>query len=508
MKSLLFVLLSLFAAAALATPDKPSRPPNIVLIYGDDIGYGDFGCYGATAVMTPNVDRLAGEGILFTNAYCTGATCTPSRYSLLTGEYPFRKKGTNVLPGDAALIIEPGRATLPSLLKEAGYTTGIVGKWHLGLGAVKGDVDWNGEIKPGPLEVGFDYSFIMAATMDRVPCVYIENHRVVGLDPSDPIQVNYKNPFPGELIGPDVKDRTTLKMDRSHHHNDAIINGIGRIGFMTGGKSALWKDEEMADVFTKQATDFIEREKDKPFFLYLATSDIHKPHVPHPRFVGKTPMGPRGDTIVEFDDCVGAILKKLEELHLADNTLVIISSDNGPALDDGYQDDANEKVGDHKPAGPLRGGKYSRFEGGTRMPFLVRWPGRVKPGVSDAIVSQVDLPASLAILAGQKPDQKTMPDSRNVLPALLGESKTGREEVVLYAQDGGLALRSGNWKYIPPGNMRDGLGPWKKSTIAEPGLLFDLSSDPGETKDLAAANPDKLQELAAALKKISATNPQ
>jgi len=165
-------------------------------------------------------------------------------------------------------------------------------------------------------------------------------------------------------------------------------------------------------------------------------------------------------------------------------------------------------VGDHKPAGPLRGGKYSRFEGGTRMPFLVRWPGRVKPGVSDAIVSQVDLPASLAILAGQKPDQKTMPDSRNVLPALLGESKTGREEVVLYAQDGGLALRSGNWKYIPPGNMRDGLGPWKKSTIAEPGLLFDLSSDPGETKDLAAANPDKLQELAAALKKISATNPQ
>ena len=450
------------------------------------------------------MDRLAGEGLRFTSGYCSSATCTPSRYSLLTGEYAFRKKGTGVLPGDAALIIEPGRATLPSILKQAGYKTGVIGKWHLGLGSKAHPVDWNGEIKPGPLEVGFDYSFIMAATLDRVPCVYIENHRVVGLNPNDPIKVNYKKPFPGELIGTDVKDRSTLKMDRSHGHNDAIINGIGRIGFVTGGKSAIWNDEEMADVFTRQALNFIDREKEGPFFLYFATSDIHKPHVTHSRFSGKTTMGPRGDAIVEFDYCVGEILKKLDELKLTGSTLVILSSDNGPVLDDGYADGANEKLGDHNPAGLFRGGKYSLFEGGTRVPFIVRWPGHVKPGVSDAIVSQVDLPATLGALAGQKPDTTTMPDSQNILSALLGDTKAGRDSVVEHSA--GLALRSGKWKYIEPGKTRDGLGPWNTIAVPEPGFLFDLSTDPSETKNLAGTNPEKLKELANILKKISGTN--
>ena len=493
----------IFAAAAAAggAIGQTSPLPNIVLIYADDLGYGDLSCYGATAVSTPNVDRLANEGLRFTSGYCSSATCTPSRYSLLTGEYAFRKKGTGVLPGDAALLIEPGRATLPSILKQAGYRTGAVGKWHLGLGSKSQPADWNGEINPGPLEVGFDYSFIMAATMDRVPCVYIENHRVAGLDPNDPIQVNYKKPFPGELIGTNVKDRSTLKVDRSHGHNDAIINGIGRIGFMTGGKAALWKDEEMADVFTKKALDFIDREKGAPFFLYFATSDIHKPHMANQRFAGKTTLGPRGDAIVEFDYCVGEILKKLDELNLTGNTLVILSSDNGPVLDDGYADGANEKLGDHKPAGELRAGKYSLFEGGTRVPFIVRWPGRVKPGVSDALVSQVDLPATLGALVGQKPDTVTMADSQNVLSALLGESKTGRDHIVEHSS--GLSLRSGKWKYIAPGKVRDGLGPWKNIIVTEPGLLFDLSTDIGETKDLAASNPEKTRELAEILKKIA-----
>lgn len=489
------------AVVSAGTIGQTEQRPNIILIYADDLGYGDLGCYGATAVSTPNVDRLAGEGLRFTSGYCSSATCTPSRYSLLTGEYAFRKKGTGVLPGDAALIIEPGRVTLPSILKRAGYKTGVIGKWHLGLGSKAKPADWNGEISPGPLEVGFDYSFIMAATMDRVPCVYIENHRVAGLDPDDPIQVNYKKPFPGELIGTNVKDRSTLKVDRSHGHNDAIINGVGRIGFMTGGKAAIWKDEEMADVFTKKAMDFIDREKGAPFFLYFATSDIHKPHMANQRFAGKTTLGPRGDAIVEFDYCVGEIMKKLDELKLAGDTLVILSSDNGPVLDDGYADGSNEKAGDHKPAGPFRAGKYSLFEGGTRVPFIVRWPGRVKPGISDALISQVDLSATLGALVGQKPDTATMSDSQNILSALLGDSKTGRDYIVEHSS--GLSLRSGEWKYIAPGKVRDGLGPWKNIVVAEPGLLFNLSADPGETKDLAAEIPEKTRELAGMLGKIA-----
>lgn len=492
--SLFLALLVTASALSAAT----AKQPNIIFIYGDDIGYGDIGCYGATAVKTPNVDRLAQDGLRFTSGYCTSATCTPSRYSMLTGEYAFRKKGTGVLPGDAALIIEPGRATLPSLLRQAGYRTGVIGKWHLGLGSDQEVLDWNGEIKPGPLEVGFDYSFIMAATGDRVPCVYVENHRVVGLVSEDPIFVNYKEAYPGEPTG--VKDRDSLKLDWSHGHNQAVINGIGRIGFMKGGKAALWKDEDMADVFTRHALAFMEREKDKPFFLYFATQDIHVPRVPNPRFVGQTTMGSRGDAIVEFDYCVGEILKKLEELKLAENTLVILSSDNGPVLDDGYKDGAAEMVGNHKPAGPFRGGKYCQFEGGTRMPFIVRWPGKVKPGVSEAIVSQVDFSASLGALVGQKPDTRTMPDSQNVLSALLGESRTGRDHVIEHAQ--GLSLRVGNWKYIAPGKVREKLGPWVNFTVAEPGLLFDLAADIGETKDLAAAHPDKVKALAVRLEQI------
>ena len=477
-------------------------PPNILLIYGDDIGYGDFSCYGATSVQTPNVDRLAKEGLRFTSAYASSATCTPSRYSLLTGEYAFRQKGTGVLPGNAALIIRPGRATLPSVLQQAGYHTGVVGKWHLGLGT-QDQLDWNSDIKPGPREVGFDYSFIMAATGDRVPCVYIEDRRIVGLNPADPIRVSYHDPFPGEPTG--VTARDTLKLDWSHGHNMAVVDGIGRIGYLTGGKAALWTDEDMADTFTRRAVAFLDRQKkDRPFFLYFATHDIHVPRVPHPRFVGKTSMGARGDAIVQFDWCVGELLATLDRRDLNKDTLVILTSDNGPVLDDGYKDGAVEKLGNHKPAGPWRGGKYSAYEGGTREPLIVRWPGRVKPGVSDAIVSQVDFPASLAALVGQKFPAKEGPDSQNVLPALLGDAKSGRDHVVGYA--GILALRRGNWKYIEPGKRQPRAAGTNVELGSDPGgMLFNLAADPGETNNLAAAQPDKREELAAQLAKIRQT---
>ena len=471
MKSVVLLALLPFAAAA--------ETPNIILIYADDLGFGDVSCNGATAVRTPNIDRIAKEGVNFSAGYATSATCTPSRFSMLTGKYAWRQEGTGILPGDAALIIDPAQSTLPGMLQKAGYRTGVVGKWHLGLGG-KGGVDWNQPIKPSPNEFGFDFSHIMAATGDRVPCVYVEDGKVVNLDPADPIEVSYKQAFPGLPTG--TKDRATLKLDWSHGHNMAIVNGIGRIGYMKGGTKALWKDEDMADHFTGQALRFIRESKDGPFFLYFALHDIHVPRVPHPRFVGKTSMGSRGDAIVQADWQVGEVLRLLDDLALAQNSIVIFSSDNGPVIDDGYKDQAEEKLGGHKPAGPWRGGKYSIHEGGTRVPFLLRWPARVKPGkASAAMVSQIDFAASFAKLTGR---EASFPDSENVLPALTGESDKGRDHVIEHANQ--LAIRAGDWKFIPG----------KKD---QPGQLHDLSKDPGESKNLASVNPEKRDELRALL---------
>ena len=480
-------------AAPAAVHSSAAKPvaahPNILLIYADDLGWGDVGCYGATAVKTPNIDRLAREGLRFTSSYAAAATCTPSRYSLLTGEYPFRQPGTGVLPGDAAMIVKPGRPTLASELRRAGYTTAVVGKWHLGLGSIESPVEWNREIRPGPLDVGFDYAFIMAATGDRVPCVYIENRRVVGLDPSDPLEVSYEHPFPGQPSG--AANREQLVMDWSHSHNEAVVNGIGRIGWVRGGKSAQWHDETMADTFTAKAVAFLEQKPDRPFFLYFATHDIHVPRVPHPRFVGATGMGPRGDVIAQLDWCVGTILAALERRGLAENTMVIFTSDNGPVVDDGYKDGAVEKLGSHRPGGPHRGGKYSLLEAGTRVPLIVRWPGRVPAGrVSDALISQVDFPASLCSLAGREFPRAEAPDTRNLLPALLGDSSTGADSVIQSLIQGSRvrrALRQHEWKFIPP-NPGPALNPRKpvETGASDDPQLYDLSSDPGETPNLAA----------------------
>ncbi len=489
----------LYAALPLAAQFRAAaaaRRPNIVYMYADDLGFGDASCYGATRVKTPNLDRAAAAGVRFTNAHSSSATCTPSRYSLLTGEYAFRQNGTGVLPGDATLIIQPGRYTLPSMLKEAGYRTAAVGKWHLGLGA-KG-MDWNGEITPGPLDVGFDYSFILPATGDRTPCVYVENRRVANLDPKDPIRVDYEKPIAGEptyAANPEM-----LTMRSSHGHDQAIVNGVGRIGYMSGGKAARWVDEDIADTITGKAVAFIEQNRARPFFLYFATHDIHVPRIPNKRFVGKTGMGPRGDAIAELDWSIGRILDTLERLKLTRETLFIFTSDNGPVVDDGYQDQAVEKLGDHKPAGPLRGGKYSAFDGGTRVPFVVRWPGTVKPGVSAAAVCQVDLLASLASLAGCTLPETAAPDSFNLLPALLGKSKEGRPYIVEHAN--ALSLIVGEWKVIQAhaGAKRNLTGN-ELGNDPQP-QLFNLANDLAEQNNLAAQHPDRVKDMLAMLSKI------
>ncbi len=467
-----------------------------MIIYADDLGYGDLGCHGGK-IETPNIDRLASQALRFVNAHAPSATCTPSRYALLTGEYAWRRKGTGVLPGNASLIIQPGRTTLPSMMRKAGYSTGAVGKWHLGLGT--GDLDWNGEIKPGPLEIGFDYCYVLPATGDRVPCIYVENHRVVGADPSDPIRVSYDKPIGDEPTGKEHPE--LLKMHPSHGHDQTIVNGISRIGYMSGGKAARWIDEDIANVITGKATAFIEQNRNKPFFLYFATHDIHVPRVPHPRFAGQSGLGPRGDVILEFDWSVGEILKTLDRLKLAENTLLIVTSDNGPVVDDGYKDQAAEKLDGHKPAGPLRGGKYSAFDAGTRVPFLVRWPGHIRPGISDALVCQIDFTSSLAALTGQQLAEGDGPDSFNILETLQGKSKNGRDHVVEHA--GTLSLIKGQWKYIEPSNGAR----YNKNVNIELGndpnpQLYNLAEDLGEKNNLAAKYPDKVEELAAQLKKI------
>jgi len=466
----------------------PERP-NIVIILADDLGFGDVGCYGSVKIKTPNIDRLAASGLRFANGYCTSATSTPSRFALLTGQYPWRNDRARVLPGDAPLLIDPAKTTMPGMLRNAGYTTGIVGKWHLGLGS--GQIDWNRKISPGPNEVGFDYSYIMAATNDRCPTVFIRNGTVVGLDPADPIEVSYKQNFPGEPTGKEYPDR--IRMGLTQGHAGTIVNGVSRIGFMKGGTMARWTDEYMVDTFLLQAEKFVEANRKKPFFLYYALHEPHCPRIPSPRFAGKSGLGPRGDVIVEADWAVGEFLKKLDQLGLTKNTMVIFSSDNGPVLDDGYADQAVVLNGTHTPWGPLRGGKYSLLDAGTHVPFMVSWPGHIKPGISEALVCQVDFAASFAALTGQ-PNPGS--DSRNVLDAFLGKSAAGRTSLILENGSGRTIIRENEWVMIPsyPGV------PLYKDVNIETGFspeiqLYNLKTDPGQRKNLAGEEKERVREM-------------
>jgi arylsulfatase A len=493
--------------------NRPADKPNIVVIMADDLGFGDVSCYGATEILTPNIDRLASEGQRFTSGYCSASTCTPTRYSMLTGNYAFRKKRTGIAPPNAPAIIQPGVETVATMLKRAGYTTAVIGKWHLGLGPEgedknSGGPDWNGELNPGPLEIGFDSCFLLPTTNDRVPQVYVQDHRVLNLDPNDPLWVGRKKPSDDHPTG--LTHRDTLKMDWSHGHNSTIHNGISRIGFYTGGHAARFRDEDLADKWIEKSNEFLEANQDNPFFLFFSSHDIHVPRMPHERFHGKSKLGFRGDSIVQMDWCVGELMKTLDRLDLAKNTLVVFCSDNGPVLDDGYKDGAVEKIGSHRAAGQYSGGKYSVFEGGTRTPFITRWPGEIQPGVSDEMVCTIDLTASLAELTGQTLPDESHVDSHNVLGALFGRADAkGREHLV--QQDNGangtFGLRVGDWKLhrYDKKRARNVVVEQKLANTPMPKYqLFNLADDPSESKNVIAKHADVAKRMQDRLEKIIA----
>ena len=500
-----FLSVAAFAAAA----ESPAKP-NIIVILADDLGPGDMSCAGATKVQTPNIDRLAADGVRFTNGYAPSATCTPSRYALLTGEYAWRQKAKNntILDGDAPLCIEPGRRTLPAMLRDAGYRTGVVGKWHLGLGDGQARVDFNGDVEPGPLEIGFDYCHIIPATVDRVPSVWIENRRVTNLDPADPIAVSYLSNISDEPTGIDRPD--LLKQRADKQHSCTIINGISRIGYMKGGTSARFKDDELASTVVAKSVEFIEQHKNAPFFLSVGLFEPHVPRVAEKPFVGTSDCGVRGDVIEQVDWEVGEIMKVLHRLELAANTLVIFSSDNGPILFDGYYDRSVEDLNGHQPTAGLRGWKYLTFEGGCRVPFIAHWPQRIKPRVSGQFFSLVDIYATVAGLIRQELKPNDAPDSLDLSAVLLGTTGTNvRDHTVLHGI-GGLALRQGDWKFIPATAGAGGMGSganaadarFAAATIPEP-LLFNLADDPQETSNVIAHHPEKADELSKQLESLT-----
>ncbi|WP_430811961.1 MULTISPECIES: sulfatase family protein [unclassified Carboxylicivirga] len=495
MKKLSLIILSLLLISLVSAQNTK---PNIVIIYVDDLGYGDLSCYGATEVQTPNVDKLANGGVKFTDGHCSASTCTPSRYSLLTGRYAFRKDAA-VLPGDAPLLISTDRPTLPGMLKQNGYRTAVIGKWHLGLG--NGNVDWNGKVAPGPLEIGFDYSYLIPSTGDRVPSVMLENHHVVGLDPEDPIEINYKKKVGTDPTG--IENPELLRYPSDQFHGKTIVNGVSRIGYMSGGNSARFRDETVPYQMLNKARLFIDESQEEPFFLYFAFHDIHVPRLPDAPFIGATNMGVRGDAIVQMDYITGELVKHLEKRGLSENTIIVFSSDNGPVLDDGYSDEAVDLLGKHQPAGPYRGNKYSAFEAGTRVPTIVYWPGTIEAKESDALVTHTDLYASFAELIGHELAATEAPDSYPMWSTFAGQSDEGRD--FLLEESVTLSLRHGNYKYIHPTNKK---AAWIKEeknieagTSTEP-QLFDLSSDVGERVNIAHKKKKLVKMMQAEIARI------
>ncbi len=485
--------------------------PNVVLIFADDLGYGDLGCYGATKVKTPNIDRLAKEGRRFTDAHSASAVCTPSRYGLLTGEYPLRANGGRGLWGPApitsGLLIDTTKRTIADVFKSSGYDTAVIGKWHLGFKT--GRNNWQEPLRPGPQDLGFDYYFGMPVVNSAPPYVYVENDRVLGGDPADPLVYlgrNAKGATPITPIPPEAANRSR--------------NAFG------GAKEAhkLFNDYQVGTTFAKKSVEWIKARKDKPFFLYLATTNIHHPFTPAKRFQGTSQCGLYGDFIHELDWMVGEILQCLEDEGLSDNTLVIFTSDNGGMFNYGGQ--AAFKAG-HRINGDLIGFKFGVWEGGHRVPFIAKWPGKVKAGsTSDQLISGVDLFATIAAITGQTVEKSHAVDSVNMLPALVGQPETPiRDHLVLAPNKGThLSVRKGKWMFIPKqgsggfggrtpsshtfagppaatfvGSVNSDIENGKIKKNAPPAQLYDLESDVNQTRNVYREHPDVVKEMTALL---------
>ena len=496
----LLCVLAVQVFAADPPRDGTARSPNVVVIFADDLGYGDLGCYGATKVQTPNIDRLAEQGRRFTDAHSASAVCTPSRYALMTGVYPHRYGHNRPVFLKTGLIIDTERQTLADLMKDAGYATACIGKWHLGFG--KGAPDWNGELRPGPLELGFDYYFGVPVVNSHPPFVWVENHHVVGLVKDDPF-----------VFGKQAKTRVfPEKM------------GINQIGGADAAH-ALYDDEAVGTTLVKKATDWIKARGKAPFFLYLATTQIHHPFTPAARFKGTSQCGPYGDFVHELDWMVGEVMRTLETQGLSDNTLVIFTSDNGGMFNVGGQ---NAWDAGHHMNGELLGYKFSAWEGGHRVPFIARWPGKIPAGSSsDQLVSNIDLFATLATVTGSPIREGQGQDSVDILPVLIGApARPLRDHLILSPfKPSHLSIRKGKWMYIGAqagggftaakrgahafgGPAAISYGGRQNSDIkhgriienAPPAQLYDLENDLGETRNVYRNHPRIVQELKSLLK--------
>ena len=509
----IMVLLTLLGPSfALAKETPKGTKPNIVVIYTDDLGYGDVGCYGATKVRTPNIDRLAKQGRMFTDAHSPSAVCTPSRYSLLTGEYAWRKKILGPRNLDRSLLINPKRLTLPRLLKQNGYTTACIGKWHLGFGEKDG-TDWNKELKPGPLEAGFDYYYGIPLVNSSPPFVYVENRHVVGLDPKDPFILRQPNP---------AKPPNT-KLSRSPVQEFPEKGGGERWSGATRAHE-LYRDKMLGTHLTEKSVAWMKKQADKkePFFLYFATPQIHHPFTPHPRFEGTSDCGRYGDFIHELDWMVGEVLKTLDEMKVTDNTLVIFTSDNGGMLNEGGKD--AWKAG-HRINGDLLGFKFGAWEGGHRVPFIACWPNRIKANSqSDQLICSIDLMASFATMLNHSLKPQEAPDSVDVFEAFIGDPDQAiRKHLVLAPhKEKNLTIRSGKWVYIGaqgsggfPGNYGGpGALAWAKqpnSDVTPNGKirkgapkeqLYDLEADLSQSKNVIEEHPEVAQELKQLLQRL------
>src|SRR5690554_4662207 len=478
--------LSLGDASALNNFKQPL--PNVIFVMADDIGYGDLGCYGATRIKTPAIDEVAKQGVRFNQAYAPAATSSPSRYALLTGTYAWRE-GVSILPANAHLSIDEDAYTLPKMFKDAGYTTGLVGKWHLGLGSKGNEVDFNAPIEHGPLSIGFDYAFYFPATNDRVPCIYIENNQVVNLRADQPIRISYSQNISEDPTGKEHPELLIMN-ELTGYHNGTIINGVRRIGYMSGGEDARWDDEKMAEHLLARTIDFIEKNRDNPFFLYYAPHNAHEPRIPSKRFRGKSEAGIYGDVIEEFDDCIDQLVKALKDKGLYENTILIITSDNGPMVKEGYDDGALENLNGHDPYNQLRGAKYSLYEGGTRVPFICSWPARVKKGFTqEQPFTYLDMLATFARMLEIHLSSKNRKDSRDASELFFHETAGPYKEYILTQNNNGeIAIRYGDWKFIPAHeNKQD--------------ELYNLKHDRSELHDMRTACPGIVKKMEGILDK-------